>query len=170
LRIVLLPVVGTDRQDLEGLSSDLVAIGFDVRIAGEVNLPPDAYDPRRGQYRAEVLLRLARRADAGRTLVVADEDLYTGDLNFVFGIPHAPGPGAVMSLHRLRHGANATRFRDRVIKEAVHELGHSFGLSHCPDPRCVMHFSNSLADTDRKGREHCRRCRGKLAAAFGSDS
>jgi len=25
------------------------------------------------------------------------------------------------------------------------------GLDHCPAPRCIMHFSNSLADTDAKG-------------------
>jgi len=51
----------------------------------------------------------------------------------------------------------------RAVKEAVHELGHTFGLDHCSDPRCVMHFSNMLADTDRKGREFCPSCRARLA-------
>jgi archaemetzincin len=48
------------------------------------------------------------------------------------------------------------------VKEAVHELGHMFGLDHCSDLRCVMHFSNSLADTDRKGRDFCPSCRARL--------
>jgi archaemetzincin len=51
---------------------------------------------------------------------------------------------------------------DRTIKEAVHELGHTFGLEHCENARCVMHFSNSLADTDWKQAKFCSQCRPKL--------
>src|ERR687898_582901 len=53
-------------------------------------------------------------------------------------------------------------FYDRVTKEAVHELGHSFGLFHCNNKRCVMHFSNSLYDTDFKNRIFCKNCKNKL--------
>ena len=42
-------------------------------------------------------------------------------------------------------------FRERALTEAVHELGHTYGLGHCPVSTCVMHFSNSLHDTDLKG-------------------
>ncbi|MFQ6039016.1 MAG: archemetzincin, partial [Candidatus Aminicenantales bacterium] len=51
-----------------------------------------------------------------------------------------------------------TLFLARCVKEAVHELGHAFGLRHCPNPRCVMHFSNSLLDTDKKTASFCQRC------------
>jgi archaemetzincin len=47
---------------------------------------------------------------------------------------------------------------NRVIKEAVHELGHALGLTHCEKSRCVMHFSNSLQDTDFKHYMFCERC------------
>jgi archaemetzincin len=47
----------------------------------------------------------------------------------------------------------------RTVKEAIHELGHTGGLEHCPDPRCVMYFSNTLADTDHKDYQFCARCR-----------
>ena len=53
-------------------------------------------------------------------------------------------------------------FHQRVLKEAAHELGHTYGLGHCPDNKCVMHFSNSLRDTDIKGTEFCPRCQVQL--------
>src|SRR5207244_9928385 len=47
----------------------------------------------------------------------------------------------------------------RVVKTAVHELGHTLGLGHHgANPQCVMFFSEKLADTDRKSRDFCRAC------------
>jgi archaemetzincin len=39
---------------------------------------------------------------------------------------------------------DTSHFGQRLVKEAVHELGHAFGLNHCENIECVMHFSNSL--------------------------
>jgi len=41
-------------------------------------------------------------------------------------------------------------FLARATKESVHELGHTYGLSHCEELACVMRFSNTLRDTDQK--------------------
>lgn len=57
------------------------------------------------------------------------------------------------------------RFRRRALTEAVHELGHTWGLTHCPNSHCVMHFSNTLADTDVKGSTFCPRCQLQLNKA-----
>ncbi|MFN3466335.1 MAG: archemetzincin, partial [Candidatus Brocadiales bacterium] len=55
-----------------------------------------------------------------------------------------------------------TLLKERMVKEAVHEIGHVWGMRHCPDPCCVMFFSNSLADTDRKSDTFCKNCTGFL--------
>jgi archaemetzincin len=59
----------------------------------------------------------------------------------------------------LKFDADEKKFQDRMVKEAVHELGHTFGLVHCPDPKCVMYFSNCLEDTDFKGKRYCGECK-----------
>jgi archaemetzincin len=143
-------------QDLVGAIS---AMGFRVTVVAERAIPFGSYVPSRGQHQAEALVELARQEAGDRVLAVTDADLYSGDLNFVFGLADAAGRVAVVSLHRLRAAGDTHLFHERAVKEAIHELGHTLGLRHCPDPYCVMSFSNSLADTDRKAAAVCARCR-----------
>ena len=144
-------------------------MGLRCSVDCAVPLPQGAYDRRRNQYLANALFGLAARpahALAGpraRVLAVTEADLYAGDLNFVFGIAQSRDRAAVISLCRLGLGADPPLRRERAL-EAVHELGHTLGLAHCPDPKCVMHFSNSLADTDRKGSSLCAACERKTDA------
>jgi archaemetzincin len=90
-----------------------------------------------------------------KILGVVDIDLYAPGLNFVFGEADMNSGVAIISLCRLRpehYGLppDESLFLERVIKEAIHELGHTYGLGHCHNSRCVVYFSNSLPDTDRK--------------------
>jgi archaemetzincin len=168
--ILLLPVGHPEKHDVDNLASDLSATGLVCTVSRAVPLPRDAYDWRRSQYLANALFGLAARtahalADRHtKVLAVTEADLYAGDLNFVFGIAESRGRAAVISLCRLGLGADPPLRRERALKEAVHELGHTLGLAHCSDPKCVMHFSNSLADTDRKGSRLCAACERKTDA------
>ena len=96
-------------------------------------------------------------------LGVAAFDLYVPGMNFVFGEARCPGHVAVISTRRLKPTPQNQRlFRDRVLKEAAHEIGHTLGLKHCPDALCVMHFSEHIGDTDRKSAAFCKDCRSDL--------
>jgi archaemetzincin len=107
--------------------------------------------------------------DPTKTIIlgICNFDAYSSGLNFVFGQASLTGSVAVIYLPRLRQefyslGADTSIFIERVLKEATHEVGHAFGLDHCPKRSCVMHFSNSLVDTDRKAKDFCNICRNKL--------
>ena len=136
--------------------------GAEVVIAPAVPLLAAAYDERRRQHHSTALLDAlarARRPEWDRLLGVADVDLFVPELNFVFGEGDPSRGVAVFSLSRLRGTGTAKEaelFARRAATEAVHELGHAYGLTHCQRPRCVMWFSNSLAETDRKGAQFCR--------------
>lgn len=132
----------------------------------------EAFDNMRRQYRSDIFLSLVRTyAEKSKVLTrvlgVTNVDIFVPGLNFVFGEAECPGKAALISLWRLRpefYGAppNFELFVERSTKEAVHELGHTFGLGHCANPFCVMYFSNSIFETDRKESLFCNKCHLKV--------
>ncbi|MEM2485232.1 MAG: archaemetzincin family Zn-dependent metalloprotease [Candidatus Caldarchaeum sp.] len=127
-----------------------------------------AFDSLRQQFNASVLLEIVGEG-GDYTLLLTDKDLFVPGLNFVFG--YAPGRKAVVSTRRLdpeRYGEGRDRklYFSRIVKEVVHEFGHMLGLGHCRTAGCVMNFSNSVYDVDRKQEVFCHKCMGRLSAAL----
>jgi archaemetzincin len=168
--IVLVAVGEIDGRVIDLLKTDLTKVfKKKVFIGKGMPEPDDAYDPKRKQYLSTAILNAMMEqkeyALYEKILGMVDHDLFVPELNFVFG--QASTKAAIISLTRLRQTfyhlpENQTLFHQRILTEAVHELGHTFGLGHCGNPRCVMFFSNSLMDTDRKGSEFCPSCKSKL--------
>jgi len=167
----LLPIGNVDA----GLIVDMCP-AIEAILGVPCNVLPDRLDPEfafhreRQQYHSsEILKRMQSRitADTWRMLGIAAVDLYVPILTFVFGEAQMSGPCAVLSSHRLRQEfyglpCDLELFRHRMIKEAIHELGHTLNLRHCDDYRCVMASSHAVERIDLKGSALCESCRAAL--------
>jgi archaemetzincin len=155
---------------LEQLAASLVRIFHTpCRIRPEIVDPSFAFDGTRNQYYStSILQRLEHATDPdARNLGVTACDLYVPVLTFVFGEAQLDGNCAVVSTARLSdeyYGlpANPALTHERLVKEATHELGHTFGIRHCPDWQCVMSSSHGVERLDVKGIEFCPSCRKRI--------
>ena len=122
------------------------------------------FSPARKQYDAMALLtQLATLGGSQRVLGVTDVDLFLSVFTHVLGAAQLDGTAAVVSLHRLRPETvglppDPALLEERLVKEAVHELGHSFGLRHCHNPACAMFAANNPDEVDLKGAEFRGEC------------
>ena len=170
--IEIVPIGELPRDLLERIASGLrVALGCQVSLAALQPTPQAAYQSNRGQYNASMILNAIRPSvwkRGWKRLGILNVDIFSGGLNFVFGQADLSGATAVISLARLTNefygvGHDDGLLVERAVKEAVHEIGHTLGLVHCR-AECVMYFSNSLLDTDKKPGAFCAGCRARLAA------
>jgi archaemetzincin len=155
------------RERLDRLARDLArTFRTSCRVLDGVVDAKFAHNPARGQYHSTAILERLQSVysnGSSRLLGVTAVDLFVPIFTFVFGEAQLEGKCAIASLYRLseeRYGlpADESKLRERLTKEAAHELGHTFGLPHCEDWQCVMASSHSVELVDVKPAEFCDEC------------
>ncbi len=166
--LAVAPVGSAPGEVLSAVAAALdAAFALPVSRLGAIDEPARAFSAQRGQWSSTVLLEAMLAlvpGSATRLLGVTERDLFVPVLSFVYGQAQLGGKVAVVSLARLRpefHGLPGSPevLARRAAAEAVHEVGHTFGLVHCPDRRCPMSLSIDLPDLDGKTAAPCPACR-----------
>ncbi len=145
-----------------------------IQIIDEIcEIPENSYDSLRDQYLSPLFLYVIRakaeKLGYDKVLGITALDLCVYELDCVFGQAEfgSHAKAAVISLFRLHpefygQSSNTSLFLMRVVKEGIHELGHTLGLEHC-HANCIMKISKYVCDTDTKPANFCQKCRKKLA-------
>lgn len=171
--IYIVPIQLKDHSDL-GMLEAFIFDTFHLKTRRrefKINLEV-VFDPGRAQYNSSLILQqliMNPPADANKILGVLDVDLFIPILTFVFGEAQLKGIGAVVSTQRLHNRfyglpENREVASERLTKEAIHELGHTFGLVHCSQPECVMNSSTYAENIDQKSAEFCPLCQRSINA------
>jgi Predicted Zn-dependent proteases len=165
--IYVAPIGAVDGEILTALETSLWhAFGFEVRRMTPLEEPAYAFDAQRSQYSSTMILRdLVGRCpvDAVRVLGITEKDLCIPMLSFIYGQAQLRGMVSIVSLARLRQEfytlpANGMLLLGRLAKEALHEIGHTFGLIHCLDKGCPMSLATNIHQLDLKGIDFCTSC------------
>jgi archaemetzincin len=189
INILFLSVIG--RSILRYLQKNLASIfNNNIPISKHVIVPASFYKIEKNQYDGRKLLgflaeNLTLKEAKDINLAIFDRDLFTGNLDHVFGLA-TPFPRiCVISIIRLHPhfekdyfqeglekrkmgkfplsvrrltGKERTLYYERILKESLHGIGHTLGLVHCSNVLCIMSPSNLLDDIDNKGTGFCGSC------------
>ena len=139
--------------------------GFSVTIDSVLQDLSFALDQNRNQHHSTMILeRLAAKAPARavKVIAIAQVDLFIPILTHVYGEAQLGGQACIVSTFRLNEGRSGRnvppKYIERIVKEAIHELGHTFNLRHCPEDACIMHYCRNEEDVDHKSGQLCRYC------------
>lgn len=173
--MVLVPVGQVDDGLLEKVGKGLEeTFQRSTTVHRSLPVPKYAFNPTRAQYHSAAILKRVetlRVTEWDSAIGIVDVDLFVPEVPFIFGEADRSTRSAIISLTRLRPESGSAESRreltfKRLMSETIHQIGMIRGLAHCPNNRCVMFFSATVQDTDKKGMSFCANCRKRLITEF----
>jgi len=173
--MVLVPVGTIDEPLLERVAKALQdTFQRPATVHRSLPVPKYAYNPTRAQYHSAAILKRVetlRVTDWDAAIGIVDVDLFVPEVPFIFGEADRSTRSAIISLTRLRPETGTTESKRELtfkllMSECIHQIGMIRGLAHCPNNRCVMFFSATVQDTDKKGMAFCANCRKRLMSDY----
>ena len=154
--------------DDEWKGAEEILLSYSIKpiYVGKLKVPEFAWNPQRRQWNAQEFLKVLANHKTP-SLGLTKLDIFYDELNFVFGLASPTAKVGIVSFARLSpefwgEPNQPELYIKRIKKEVLHEVGHILGLVHCSVPGCVMNFSNSVADVDRKTERFCRYCESQV--------
>ena len=165
--IVVLPMGKVPESALDAVS-DHIALYFNhyTKIFSPLKTPRYAFDEQRRQYNAATIIRSLESINFeayAKVIAIVNVDLFIPIFTHVMGEAQEGGKFALVSMYRLIRGEvgnrpSTSKILERLVKVALHELGHLFDVVHCADEKCIMHFSGNIKDIDHIMLNFCTYC------------
>jgi len=158
--IKILPLGKTSPDFISTIFSQLKKIVSNVELLPHEELPASAYYAPRKRYRADTLIHwMSNRAKENEVLLgITRQDISTtkgsNPDHGIMGLGFQPGKACMASDFRLRNKKN-------FFKVVIHELGHTTGLTHCPEKTCFMRDAEG-GDPTGEEKEFCENCKSYL--------
>ena len=166
-KIIISPIENIEACNYQLLGQEIHrTFGFQAEIKSLLQDVNFAYNLTRDQYHSTAILEKLASTSPSQAIKVAaitNKDLFIPILTHVYGEAQIAGKACIVSTFRLQEGLSIAtieeEFENRIVKEVLHELGHTFNLRHCNDKSCIMHYCRSIRDVDRKSDQLCRYCK-----------
>ena len=174
MMLKIVPIGEVPESVMTHVKDEMENLNIESRIMNKIPVPKEALNPWNKQYNARTLIELLSNSSEVKfieqsiyTLMITNVDMFYEKSSFVFGIEYPAKSCAIVSLARLRpefYGERPSMWtvEERVSKEAIHEIGHHLGLEHCSFSKCVMSFSSTVFDIDKKEKDFCNECKLKM--------
>ncbi|MCE4622793.1 MAG: archemetzincin [Desulfurococcales archaeon] len=174
--VIQIIIQSVNKSFLDQIADILDSVSKNIPVPNKIivpttvlSLPLTLYDFPRRQYIAEKVnnfiynyyRNIIENTNDLYVIAIVEGDGYSGGLNFVFGLATPSLRVASVYASRIKYGKQEAKFKERLRKLILHELGHLLGLGHCVN-YCVMRFSNNLLELDEKPDEFCEECKYKL--------
>ncbi len=173
--IAIQPLGPVKTEIIEQVSAGIRSLySLEVVVLPERPLPKTAFYPPRNRYKAEDLIDLLAAGsprEISKIIALTRSDISVttdeGKDWGIMGLGQLGGRACLVSTFRLRHGQPTEEvFLARLIKVVNHELGHTFGVDHCPTVGCLMQDKRGkVASVDGETGKPCANCTKRLPLA-----
>lgn len=163
ITIVVQPFNGIDSALVNAVVIELKKVYPAVKSNSKINLPKSALNHNKTRYRADSLIHFLRKTVATNEVVISltTSDISTTKINVqdwgVMGLGFCPGNACIASTFRL----DKNNVANQLFKVAIHELGHTQGLPHCPKKFCFMRDAEGKNPTNEE-KNFCKDCKAFL--------
>ena len=160
ITILIQPFEDVKPKQLTEISENIRKIYPKIKILKPIKFPQNTYYEPRNRYRADSIIKYLRTKPPNNcvTLALTNKDISVtkgkvADFG-VMGLGYRPGNACVASSFRL----NTKNKNEQFYKIAIHELGHTQGLKHCPDKTCFMRDAEGKNPTNEE-KDFCQNCK-----------
>jgi len=160
MTILIQPFKDINPENVKFVTQEIKKIYPNVKVLDAIDFPSNAYYKERNRYRADSIIKFLdkRTKEDFVTIGLTSKDISVtkGKIEDfgIMGLGYRPGKACVASKFRL----NKENSNEQFFKIAIHELGHTQGLKHCPEKICFMRDAEGKNPTDEET-DFCNKCK-----------